>query len=154
MILNTTYVIVLFTNLLIGSNIFYIARKLIYFRIVTKPVLHLLKIETGGAVAQNVRDPQIDESVSLIKDGSGPNDNMGSEAGAKRSKFHRLWRKFDDRFLKPYFGGKPRWVEPGVVNWGDMEKETLSEEDGNRSKSKSHRPLKESLYNPTSWWGE
>ncbi|KAL7722879.1 Sodium/hydrogen exchanger [Entamoeba marina] len=77
-ITNTTYTIVLFTNIVIGM--------------LTPPLLKLFKIEMGGDEPLNVR-PIIGGSTVM-------------EPVEEKNKFHKLFNQFDQKFLKRWFGGK------------------------------------------------
>ncbi|KAH3758972.1 sodium/hydrogen exchanger 3 protein [Pelomyxa schiedti] len=104
LITNTTYVIVLFTNLGIG--------------IATKPLLLILKIEAGGDVAFNVRDPEVDPQSLTNDDATGSAARLSQPLITRtqhKSRLHDAWRAFDDKFLKPMFGGKRADVE-GSIN--------------------------------------
>ena len=84
-VINTTYSIVLFTNVIIGMT--------------TPPLLKLMKIEMGGDEPLNVRD--INKNYHNV-DLNDPNANNSKKA------FRKMFVMFDELILKKYFGGQPR----------------------------------------------
>ncbi|KAL7717607.1 Sodium/hydrogen exchanger [Entamoeba marina] len=78
---NTTYTIVLFTNIVIG--------------LMTPPLLKLFRIQMGGDVPLNIR-PMSPCSSSFTS----------IEEEKKKNKVHRLLSRFDETFLKKYFNGQ------------------------------------------------
>ncbi|BFU26030.1 sodium/hydrogen exchanger 3, putative [Entamoeba histolytica HM-1:IMSS-B] len=97
-IINTTYSIVLFTNVVIGMT--------------TPPLLKLMKIEMGGSEPLNVRLIETDEDVNI----NDPNATNSNKA------FKKMLVMFDELVLKKWFGGQPRkekelaQIDPFLVN--------------------------------------
>ncbi|ELP87907.1 sodium/hydrogen exchanger, putative [Entamoeba invadens IP1] len=83
LIVNTTYMIVLFTNVVIGMT--------------TPFLLKLMKIKMGGAEPLNVRNITATESLELEESAPG-----------KKKAFRKMFVMFDELVLKKYFGGQPR----------------------------------------------
>eukprot|EP01105_Mastigella_eilhardi_P024954 TRINITY_DN6631_c0_g1_i2.p1 TRINITY_DN6631_c0_g1~~TRINITY_DN6631_c0_g1_i2.p1 ORF type:complete len:421 (+),score=77.03 TRINITY_DN6631_c0_g1_i2:415-1677(+) len=117
LITNTTYAIVLFTNLAIG--------------IATKPLLHCLKIESGGDKPVNVRNP--DASLST-QTGHTP-----SSMQYRRGRIHQLWVRFDEGFMKPLFGGRQRPT-------ADSEQQLLVNDDEDQGREASVRTNREFVF--------
>ncbi|EDR25423.1 sodium/hydrogen exchanger, putative [Entamoeba dispar SAW760] len=96
-VINTTYSIVLFTNIVIGMT--------------TPGLLKLMKIEMGGSEPLNVRQIESNETVDI-------NEASSNKKKAMRKMFVML----DELFLKKYFGGQPRkekdlaQIDPFLVN--------------------------------------
>ena len=85
--------VILFTNLVLGQA--------------TVPVLRLLKIPIG--VIADEDDLASPQSRRIQTD--GPNAEVGPPPlGSQVGKLHRMWRRVDEIYIKPLFGGRKRGV--------------------------------------------
>ncbi|ELP87625.1 sodium/hydrogen exchanger, putative [Entamoeba invadens IP1] len=84
LVINTTYSIVLFTNVLIGMT--------------TPPLLKLFKIQMGGSEPLNIREADALEVLDL----DDPQSNNSNRA------LKKMFIMFDEGFMKKWFGGQTR----------------------------------------------
>eukprot|EP01105_Mastigella_eilhardi_P026596 TRINITY_DN7762_c0_g1_i1.p1 TRINITY_DN7762_c0_g1~~TRINITY_DN7762_c0_g1_i1.p1 ORF type:complete len:574 (-),score=158.31 TRINITY_DN7762_c0_g1_i1:211-1932(-) len=109
LITNTTYVAVLSTNLVIGT--------------LTKPLLHCLRIKTGGSTPINLRVINAsgnDEEHAMSDDDDSISVSVPSPAPEPRSCLHHYWHVFDRQYLKRWFGGKPDATVDDEAGLGDV----------------------------------
>jgi NhaP-type Na+/H+ and K+/H+ antiporter len=85
-VITTTLFLVLFTTLVLGSSTSLLLRKLGLQRVQDEPEVLMLSL-----------DEELHEN--LIPQSTKP---------VKVSWIHRIWRNFDEKFMKPVFGGRAR----------------------------------------------
>jgi hypothetical protein len=84
------------------------------FGLLTKPLLSLLIPPRPGLTtssllsSQSILDPLLDSLMGSDFDvgQTTPRYNLQDILTAPTRSVHRLWRKFDDRFMRPVFGGR------------------------------------------------
>jgi len=97
-IISTTLMIVLFTILGEGS--------------LTAPLIRFLKVDKKRLLTPEgipLRESMEEELLAQqeLAEANARSDSPAQDK-AHMSAFHMHWRKFDERIVKPYFGGKPR----------------------------------------------
>ncbi|KAE8660232.1 P-loop containing nucleoside triphosphate hydrolases superfamily protein [Hibiscus syriacus] len=97
LMITCTMILVMFSTVLMGS--------------ITKPLIEALALLRHAR--QNVSDAtdisSLEDLRILLIESGAPSDmleNQLAAASRRSSTVHHLWRKFDDRFMRPVFGGR------------------------------------------------
>ena len=88
------------------------------FGSVTKPLIEAVLLRHAKPTLSDAGDfASLEDLRLLFLENGDPSDNSGNQTGPMRSSFrllmrhptstvHYFWRKFDDRFMRPVFGGR------------------------------------------------
>ncbi|XP_027107616.1 sodium/hydrogen exchanger 1-like isoform X2 [Coffea arabica] len=104
MMITCIIIVVLFSTVVFGS--------------VTKPLIQAVLLNNANPLTSRENDFVSLEDLRLLSlENGGPVDNGNNQSAPRRSKLqlfirhptstvHHLWRKFDDKFMRPVFGGR------------------------------------------------
>jgi len=90
-VITTTLFLVLFTTIILGSS--------------TSFVLKTLDLDAS----ESVREDECHSRLLFISEGSEEERNRFKKRPEKISWAHRTWRRWDEKLMKPLFGGQPRY---------------------------------------------
>ena len=89
------------------------------FGSITKPLIEAVLLRNAKPANSDATDiPSLDDLQILFLENGDPSDQGGSNEPARRkgslsllisnptSTVHYFWRKFDDKFMRPVFGGR------------------------------------------------
>ncbi|KAK2984092.1 hypothetical protein RJ640_028556 [Escallonia rubra] len=104
LLITSTIIVVLFSTVVCGS--------------VTQPLINAVMLRNAKPTTSDGTDfASLDDLRLLFLENGGSNDASGNQEAPRSSGFrllmrypthtvHYLWRKFDDRFMRPVFGGR------------------------------------------------
>lgn len=107
--------------LMITSTIIVVLFSTVVFGSITKPLIEAVLLRHAKPNVSDATDiPSLDDLRIMFIENGEPSDrgeNQQAAAGPRRSSLrlllthptwtvHYLWRKFDDRFMRPVFGGR------------------------------------------------
>ena len=89
------------------------------FGSITNPLIEAMLLRNAKPIHSDATDiPSLDDLQILFLENGDPSDRGGSNEPARRkgslsmlisnptSTVHYFWRKFDDKFMRPVFGGR------------------------------------------------
>ncbi|XP_050277808.1 sodium/hydrogen exchanger 1-like [Quercus robur] len=105
--------------LMITSTIIVVLFSTVVFGSITKPLIEAVLLRNAKPAHSDATNiPSLDDlQIYFLKNGD-PSDQGGSDEPARRkgslsllisnstSTVHYFWRKFDDKFIRPVFGGR------------------------------------------------
>ncbi|KAK3031598.1 hypothetical protein RJ639_035604 [Escallonia herrerae] len=104
LLITSTIIVVLFSTVVCGS--------------VTKPLINAVMLRNAKPTTSDAADfASLDDLRLFFLENGGSNDASGNQEAPRSSGFrllmryptytvHQLWRRFDDRFMRPVFGGR------------------------------------------------
>lgn len=98
--------------IMITSTVIVVLFSTMVFGLLTKPLLSLLIPPRPGSVAelssQSILDPLLGSLMGSDFDVGqiSPQNNLQLLLSIQTRSVHRVWRKFDDSFMRPVFGGR------------------------------------------------
>ncbi|KAM3704934.1 hypothetical protein ACJW31_03G044100 [Castanea mollissima] len=105
--------------LMITSTIIVVLFSTVVFGSITKPLIEAVLLRNAKPAHSDATDiPSLDDLQILFLENGDPSDQGGSNEPARRkgslsllisnptSTVHYFWRKFDDKFMRPVFGGR------------------------------------------------
>ncbi|KAA8545069.1 hypothetical protein F0562_019832 [Nyssa sinensis] len=105
-------------SLMITSTIIVVLFSTVVFGSITKPLIEAVLLRHAKPTTSDAADfASLEDLRVLFLENGDQSDNGGDEPAPKRSNFrllmryptstvHYFWRKFDDRFMRPVFGGR------------------------------------------------
>ncbi|KAJ7950703.1 Sodium/hydrogen exchanger [Quillaja saponaria] len=104
--------------LMITSTIIVVLFSTVVFGSITKPLIEAVKLKHAKpAISDETDSPSFEDLRLLFLENGDPNDQGNNQRGPWQSSFrllisnptstvHYFWRKFDDKFMRPVFGGR------------------------------------------------
>ncbi|XP_057512470.1 sodium/hydrogen exchanger 1-like [Actinidia eriantha] len=106
------------SSLMITSTIIVVLFSTVMFGSVTKPLIEAVLLRHAKPTMSDAGDfASLEDLRLMFLENGDPSDNSGNQTAPMRSSFrllmrhptstvHYFWRKFDDRFMRPVFGGR------------------------------------------------
>ncbi|KAL8166604.1 hypothetical protein V2J09_008103 [Rumex salicifolius] len=93
-------------SLMITSTIIVVLFSTVVFGSITKPLIEALLGRNVPAISDATDDASLEDLRIQLVEIEGNNDVNNNTNEARKKNVHYLWRKFDNKFMRPVFGGR------------------------------------------------